>query len=242
MTDEELDPAAKLRFGPPPLRIHHILVATVVTAVLLSVNEGLRQNDVGGFSQFFRSGMGVVYTISTGLAVTVVLFGVAWRRQGRAFFDQPGHWLLLDQSLKIGVFLFAAVVVMLRMTAGAELFSMIGLWFSVIHLLSIALNFWAAFRVADSRLWRATFLLGGCMSLAMFVIPWLGGVTVMMIFIVAGNVAVTLLLISAAMADRRAGRERDWAHWLGVALELCVIGAWLAQSVWGWIVASGWMA
>src|SRR5690348_4127435 len=83
----------------PPLRIHHILILTAVAAVLLSVTHLLRQQDYLNLSQMFSSSWGAVFTITIAIDVTLVMLGFAWRRRGYAFFDMPGHWLLLTHSL-----------------------------------------------------------------------------------------------------------------------------------------------
>lgn len=72
--------------GPPSLRIHHILVATTVTALFLSVSYELRRNNVYGLSSYLASSRGIVMTIATGLAVTIVGFGFVWRHHGLSFF------------------------------------------------------------------------------------------------------------------------------------------------------------
>jgi len=103
------------RPDPPPLRIHHIMVATAVVAVLLSISQFLRQSNTLGLSTFVASGQGILMTISAGLAATLTGFGFVWRRHGHSYFDQPGHWLLLGQSLMISIFVVAALISAMRL-------------------------------------------------------------------------------------------------------------------------------
>jgi hypothetical protein len=51
------------RPDPPQLRIHHIMVATAVIAVLLSISQSLRQSNTLGLSAFVASGQGILMTI-----------------------------------------------------------------------------------------------------------------------------------------------------------------------------------
>ena len=102
MSDEPHTPvidAPPERPGPPPLRIHHLLAATVVTSILLTITKlPLGASDQGATS-VMQSGTSILSIVATGMAVTCVGFGFVWRRSGRRFFDKPGHWLLLLEAL-----------------------------------------------------------------------------------------------------------------------------------------------
>jgi hypothetical protein len=157
------------RRDPPPLRVHHILVATAVVAVLLSLHHMLRQHDVGGMSKFLASVQGIVLTIMTGIAATVVAFGIAWRCLGHSFFDQPGHWLLLTQSLPVSLFLLAALLSTMRLpdnhvVARSATIAVFGL----MNVLVIGLNLWAAMKIADSTAWTLIFLIDGLLVVSFF--------------------------------------------------------------------------
>jgi hypothetical protein len=233
MTDDESvveSPANPLAL--PPLRIHHIMLATVTAAVLLSFHEVLRQRDVAGFSMFFRSGHGIVYTIVTALSFTLTLLGVWWRRHGIPFFHQPGHWLLVSNSLSIGVFLFAAVAAAGRWDARQMPYSLLLVYYVVMSLLSFAVNFWAAIRVADTFWWRALFGVAGCMALFVLVVVFLNFYLVYQFLYWLVGIATTILLSSAIISDRRARRARDWAHWWGAGLELFLSVVAIGQLLW----------
>src|SRR5262245_40891832 len=91
--------------GPPPLRIHHFLVATAVAALLLTLAKLLVSDETMALTGYFTSGPGIVSILLGGIELTLIGFGIAWRRQGRRFFDQPGHWLLLFTLFRLVFFL-----------------------------------------------------------------------------------------------------------------------------------------
>lgn len=237
---EENITSHSLANGPvlPPLRIHHIMLATVTAAILLSLHEVLRERDVIGFTTFFRSGHGIAYTIVAALSCTLLLIGLWWRRQGVRFFHQPGHWLIVSNSLSLGVFLFAAVLAIQRWDAQQMPYSLWMAYYVVMSLLSSAVNFWAASRAADTRWWKSLFVVGGSMALVNLIalvlnlysayayIYWLGGIT------------TTILLMSAMISDRRTRRARDWPHWSGAGLELVLAAVAIGQLCWNLYLSS----
>jgi hypothetical protein len=212
------------RFGPPPLRLHHFFVATAVIALLLSVNTWLRDNDTRSFSGFMMSGQGVVYTIVTGLALTLVLYGAAWRREGRAFFDLPGHWLLVQQALAALVFIaFAVGNVLSGFTADRPMMWVMPFYFLFMNVFMICVCLYAAKKIADTLAWRLLFVADALRIVAALVIPIMIQFTSMrqFTFVLGAMELVTFaILIIAAVGDRRAGRQRDWPHWVGVWLRL----------------------
>jgi hypothetical protein len=87
---------------PPQLRLHHLFALTAVVAVLLAINGP--QQDYWSNSEIappkllltLYTAWGVMYMLLLSVAVTAVVYGIAWQRQGLVFFDQPGHWLLVE--------------------------------------------------------------------------------------------------------------------------------------------------
>jgi hypothetical protein len=219
--------------APPPLRIHHLLVATTVVAVLLSINDVLRRNDVMGVSQFITSAHGVLYTIVTALSATLVAFGFWWRHKGQTFFHLPGHWLLLVQSLGVSVFAAAAMSVAIRMAGGGDAYYRVPFlaYMILATIAKIVLSFWAAWKIADSFSWRLWFVGYGCQMPAIVIQGKLGGA--FLYFVAAMPAGLFLLLIVAAISDWAAHRTRDWPHWLGVVLQLILFCAWFARAVLG---------
>jgi hypothetical protein len=210
------------RLGPPPLRIHHLMLATTVAAVLLSVNELLRRSDVLGISQFITSGYGALYTIVTALAATMVMLGIYWRVIGRGFFDQPGHWLIVKQALGVGFYVAVAAAAAMRLfdpNATGTLPISTYMFFTTIATLVISV--WATFKVADSTAWRLWFVFYGIQMLLWAFIGLLGP-EAMWIMRVTSSGFLALLII-AAVGDRLRGRVRDWPHWLGVAMQFVML-------------------
>jgi hypothetical protein len=223
------------RCDPPPLRIHHIMVATAVIAVLLSINHSLRQTNSFGLSSFATSGRGITMAITAGLAATIVGFGFAWRRSGYSFFDQPGNWLLLSHSLTIGFFMMAAAICAFQLPDSHIATSIpFGAFYFLLIVLGIALNLWAAWRIADSIPWKFIFLVDGLTVICLFGVIWLGFRGLVPIVIWGAPIAVLLLLLLASWADRRDHVRRDWPHWLGVCLRSIPILQTLGQPIWVW--------
>jgi hypothetical protein len=95
------------------------------------------------------------------------------------------------------------------------------------------LNFVAAWKGFQSRWWRWFFILQGAMYFAIILLERFsqfgsGTVTVYCCGLLA-------LLAAAAVTDRRAGRSRDWVHWLGVAIVVVQMGVGAASSLSAWL-------
>ena len=212
---------------PPPLRIHHILVATAVTAVFLSFARSLQQPEIGGLFAFISSGMGVMYAVSSSLALTALGLGLYWRRRGIAFFHQPGHWLLISHAFGVWVVVLAAVFLVMRPAGQSALAAdFFGLFFLALNLAMTCIDLIAAWRVGDTRWWRLLFIFKGLMVIGVFALSMLvfslGSLQMFALAHVGVQLFLFFLLVGAATNDRRARRKRDWPHWLGVFLSLAV--------------------
>jgi hypothetical protein len=217
--------------GPPPLRIHHLLVMTAIAAVLLSVNELLRRDDVMGTAQFITSGIGVVYTNATAIALTLVVFGVSWRFDGRAFFDLPGHWLLVKQSLSVGIFIAIVATGSLRALGLDDLenapmyayivFANVGM---------IGVSIWVAWKVADSFAWRLWFILYGLEMPAIWLFASMGQLSETHIRLMP--VILLIVLMLAGIGDKAASRVRDWPHWLAVGMQAVLLASAIVNWLW----------
>ena len=222
----------------PPLRIHHLLAATVTAAILLSLHEVLRERDVMGFSAFFRSGQGIAYILVAALSLTLALFGLRWRHQGLAFFHQPGHWLLVSNSLSIGSIVFAVAVATLRWEPAQLPYTLWMFWYVGMSLVSAAVNFWAARRAADTRWWTSFFVISGSLPLLM-VLVYVAALYPISVYVYwLGGLATTLLLLAAVISDRRAHRLRDWPHWSGAGLDLIMSAVAIGQLGWQWFTSA----
>jgi hypothetical protein len=217
--EQQSAPAPQL----PPLRIHHILVATAVTAVFLSFAQALQRNEIGGLSEFIASGTGVLYAVTTSLALTAVGFGLYWRRRGIPFFHQPGPWLMVTQALGAWiVFVFAIILIY----PATERNAMGGLFFALLflglNLAVISVDFWAAWRVGDTPWWRLLFITKGAMVIATFALPFIVRPTQISHANLGMYLLIVILLVAAASTDRLHRRARDWLHWVGVVMSAAV--------------------
>lgn len=218
------------RYGPPPLRISHILLATTVAAVLLSLARFVGRSDIPGFARFLSSGLGIYYVLATAIAATLVMLGIRWRSEGRSFFDQPGHGLLLLQSVSVGVFISASIGVILndvilKSMFGASWLDSAPLMVSMIlsYPLVLGICVWFALQVADSWYWKLYFLIYGLQYPVLFVVSLMARREFFLLLLVQFLPLVFLaLLIAASTSDGLKGRNRDWPHWIGVALKTAI--------------------
>lgn len=218
----------------PPLRIHHLLAAMTVTAVFLSITRVLEQHDVYGFASFIRSNLGVLYAVCTSLALTGIGLGFYWRTKGVRFFNQPGHWLLVKQSLGVWILLIAAYsVATTSLEIGPHPGNVIGVFSFGTALAGICICFFAAWRIADSVWWRTLFAIEGLIGIGIFVWPLILQFSPMMFGVAQLGMRALLLtlLVVVSITDRKAVRERDWPHWLGVFIYLTIYVAAIAADI-----------
>lgn len=197
----------------PPLRIHHFLMWTTLTAAIISGCMTLRrwaQNGPPIENRIVIAGL-VLGAATIAGALTIAGCGVYWRERGIKFPASPGDWLLT---------LIAASVMALCSLIG--LFWLIVFtfgdddWMQVYVIVAglasllawLRLTWVAARSQADSKAWRIAFY-----SLMFF--PF-AGLLVMC--------ALTAVVPWAIWLDWRNGTPRNWTHWCGVAfgLSLCI--------------------
>ncbi|NOZ39212.1 MAG: hypothetical protein GXP24_03160 [Planctomycetes bacterium] len=84
----------------PRLRIHHFFVLTTVFAVVMSVWLGLWRLVSSSHPDVvmpeFSTGISllvIVQWFSQSACIAVTLLGLAWRKRGLSFPNQPGHWM-----------------------------------------------------------------------------------------------------------------------------------------------------
>ena len=215
-----------IRTGPPPLRIHHLLIWTALTAAIIS--------GCMTFDRWFRNGPAIENpVIVAGLvlgaaviagALTIVGSGFYWRRCGFAFPQAPGDWLLTVLAASIASFCsIVALFLAIAFTFGDDdWFVAYYLIVGVLALLGWICVHWIVIkRCADSALWRATFWALLFSPFAAVLIQRIGPVVI----------AVIACILWAAWSDWRKHIERSWTHWCGVAAvislgisRLCVFG------------------
>ncbi len=175
--------------------------------------------------------MGASYTIATAISATVVGFGYWWWRQGLAFFDLPGHWLLVEHSLGVGMFIAIALSQLIFLVTDDEHTSIpLVIYFLLVNPSLLLIGTWAAWKIADSALWRLLFLLQAFQTIAVYALAMF--VPRPQLIIQSMPILAFVVQISAAVGDRLARRRRDWPHWLGVFLHLGVYSAVIGQQIW----------
>jgi hypothetical protein len=204
----------------PRLRLHHLLAMTAVFAVLMAiVGQGWNFDTPSFKAPSFLRGFYLVYNVAyqfvAAVAITAFGFGLAAYRRGRPFFNQPGHWILLDLSV-LSLFTLPMMLVyrITGMTDSASFESEFGLIVAMltgvysIGLLfgRLALNIYIAVKKMPEGRWMAVFIAKAVAAVLAIITD----------FVVLG------LAIRAARIDRREGVQRDGYHWCGFYLQLAV--------------------
>lgn len=162
-------------------------------------------------------GVGVIHTILSATALTAVGYGIAWRRRGLRFFDQPGHWLLVELSLTAMINIVPSIgyrwmanspQVMTGNTRIAlpMILAAYELLFAV--LARMAINIYLGITKCHERRWKFVFY-AKALATVLFGL---------------GAFVVAPMMIPAWRTDRREQVPRDAGHWYGVLLQLAVSG------------------
>jgi hypothetical protein len=203
----------------PQLRLHHLFALTAIAAVMLALNGP--QTDYWGETDFKPSppiltlitAYGVLYVLLISVALTAIAYGIAWQRQGIVFFDQPGHWLMVE----IGITgLFALVPSMIyrwmfsTMDPSSLNFPMtnailIGFYsLATLVVVPLALNLYIGIKKCRERRWKVVFFMKSFANLLLGI----------------GAIVIPITVLIAANIDRRERTLRDVGHWCGVWLQL----------------------
>jgi hypothetical protein len=212
----------------PQLRLHHFFVLTAVAAALLAVNGP--QTDWWEANPGFRPprfivqlmmAWAVFQMLLVAVAVTAVGYGIAWRRMGLTFFDEPGHWLLVEIAVA-GVLGLGPSLAM-RWYVGtsqvenfqnpdqnmwAYLYFIWGYTALFMVLLPTALNIYLGLRKCRELRWSLLFYFKAAARSSMGF----------------GDLLVLPYTLYAAWQDRREGIPRDGGHWCGVFVQ-CALSA-----------------
>ena len=81
-------------------------------SVMLAISgpRNMKGFEVPPIVDFALSGVGVIYTIASSVALTIVAYGLYWRRKGYRFFDQPGHWILVEVAVRQLLYLIPVLI------------------------------------------------------------------------------------------------------------------------------------
>lgn len=229
-TDEQGIPLAPAEAETPPtavrpqLRLHHFFALTAVAAVLLAINGP--QQDYWSNAEFapprllltLFTAAGVIFTLLLSVAVTAIAYGIVWQRQGLAFFDQPGHWLLVEIGVVGLLGLVPSLVFRLLFSSAMDPtdsdFPMLAMMatgvYSLVMLfaLPLALNIYIGVKKCRETRWSLVFYIKAAGKLLLGL----------------GSIAEIIMLLIAANRDRREQVPRDAGHWCGVWLQLAYSG------------------
>ena len=219
------------------LRLHHLFALTAVMAVMLAIGgpRDVRGVETPRLLQTFSITVGIVFTILTSVAITIVAYGIAWRRNGLTFFHQPGHWLLvmiaIERLVQVGPLLIGHAIASLLGSADDQLeipFLLI-VWFTVWPVPGVALaimNIYIGRKMCPEEHWRRVFY----SMAAAAIVPGLGDLLVLW-FLEKAVVAEKPRRRPARMFQQPRGyvepvivehwqnRSRDSADWCGVILQ-----------------------
>ena len=223
----------------PQFGILHLLLWIAATAVLLKLFMWLScqfaqqlspvQYWIGQFSQ-----TACAIVIASALVGSGVLLRLRCYRMLRKL--QPGHWLLLMATLGFIIewilplpFLFVSD----RSMAATAVSYLVNVGFYVEIGLSAAAFGYAYFHLRDTPLWKIVIgakWIGAMAAIALRVFFFVANLLPPALTspLASGQItgwcstvwtaAVLVLLLSAAASDLRNRRDRDWVHWLGVAV------------------------
>jgi hypothetical protein len=202
------------------LRLHHLFVFTAVMAVLLAI-QGPHQREANPtFAPLHvipaAWGIwGVVYNLFVAGAITALAYGVVGYRREAPFFDQPGHWLLVEIAistlLTIPQSLLYRTVDFPAVRPGSWAMTLMVL-VSIFWLLSLILgravvNIFFA-RKCSERHWKRVFYVKAFAA----------------VFYVYADFFVMVFTSVAERKDRREQVKRDASHFCGVVSQLAISG------------------
>jgi hypothetical protein len=202
-----------------------------VMALLLAVSgpREIRGLEARPLIQAAFTAFGVFQALVASIAITIVLFGFWWRRQGQIFFDQPGHWLLVGIAVQQTLFLVMALLISLAARFQgidrADAWSQVPLkltWLGPAVVIAILYVYVARKKCAESR-WRRVFYASAISE----VVPVLGHMLLLILLERAVRAERVRRAVSSRWARARGVQPltegqvvtppRDFAHWCGVA-------------------------
>jgi hypothetical protein len=161
------------RLDPPPLRIHHLLLCTVVAAILLTQLHAMRNSGTRWGNSELDWWLITVSRVVMAAESTLAACCIYWRYKGFNVFSEPGSWLPLLSLVSFGGSLLMGG---LSARLGNPSFRPKSIWlwnFSDLPMIAMSLMqpiaiwgfaaaiYWfAAVRTADTRPWRLFLLLG----------------------------------------------------------------------------------
>jgi len=268
MSQDELEPLSSppescpfaQQFCMPQFGIIHLLIWTAVVAVLLKIDLVVRF-EVDGWrhvvsmrfwsTQVFETIFAVLF------AAELVGAGLLVRARCLAMFGrlQPGHWIIVISALIGIVGRLSWPLYRFSLTDSSVTF-----WIAIVTcgsacLLSGVLYCFAATRLRDGKRWKFFFVTnaaGDFIMAATLVLvilasvasgkefPWFGLMAGWQYLWPVWSAALLLMLLLVTVLDLPCRSDRDWLHWLGIALFGLEMLLTAFQQLW-YMVISRWM-
>jgi hypothetical protein len=200
------------------LRLHHFFALTAVMAVLLTISGppaqfGSSPVEMPPMVKTFQAVFTALQQIPAAIAITALGYGIAARRRGELFFNQPGHWLLVEVSLMSLLALPVAILFRLlpfdsKMPPNDAFFRsmmVFGIYsLLVLFLGRILINVYLGSRKCRQARWKRVFYCKAASTILSLI----------------GEILVVVFLFMAIRQDRQERLLRNAGHWCGVYVQL----------------------
>jgi hypothetical protein len=257
MSEKQFDTHSEL----PPLRLHHFLTWTALTAVLLTLVFTFIAKSDEMAAWFVIAWLPSFLGGTLGLAIFG--FGLRWRYQGLPFPSQPDHGITILWTVTFGIaFLWSLVIAAARAATGdygglgyPQWVLRLAEWEShASTFISIALCLWLAWWIQPARRWQVFFALYAAANGHTYldrlyqatlyrainhlelVGPLLANAIHHVLFDLPSLVPAIALLL-AVIWDRRDGVQRHWSHWAGIVAWCSILPNEIAAA----LVNTGWL-
>jgi hypothetical protein len=218
LEDDRIPEEEFLRDRPrTQLRLHHLFALTTVMAVLLTIAGQPPQFakstiEMPPAVKTFQAVFTALQQIPAAVAITALGYGIAAYRRGELFFNQPGHWLLVEVSLMSLLSLPVAIIFRLlpfdSKTAPGDAFM---IWMMVFGIYSlfvlflgrILINVYLGSRKCRQTRWKRVFYCKAASTVLSLI----------------GEILVLAFLIMAIRKDRQERLLRNAGHWCGVYVQ-----------------------
>ena len=219
----------------PRLRIHHLMACAAVAAIQFSLYRAVYPNSFSSDSTTIAILTALNGTFMA-IAITLGLFSIYWHFKGFPSLTQPGQYLLIGQIV-VAVAFYGTIAAMALRYGGGFLGKDAGLsnfvamsWANTAQFTaSSVFSAWCVWKVADTRTWRAVFVVRAIGSLisGWFAVAWMFDYLQLENLHLAiygpwlGRALVQLVVDTAAgVSDRRRARPRSSTHWGGLVLSI----------------------
>ncbi len=212
---EPAPPLTSARPAPTGMTLGHWILLVSFTTVYLALFRGAQVVGVMG------AALAIAQAVAAGAEWTGLAILISRLIRGVSTRIHPGHWLLavLGARLALEVLLYLQFQ---NAVASPE---------TLLATVTACLLLPAALSGRQELRWRIFFWLLIAIHLAGLLLiaqEWQGALAVFWRWRVAWLAA---LVVIWAVLDRRAWRERDWLHWLGLAVPLWLLGIVLAERL-----------